>query len=513
MTEKVVYDNCITGRPPRRFKVPWNPSETVGDLRKRIAEITKHKEHAFRINHSNKPIECEDGTIISTLDLKSMLTLTRKPDSKDEDFFEEPSQTSAIMERMDVEKNYNSTKPASSTPTKETSAKSCGICLEDDVELKSVGNCAHRFCATCLAKYLSTKFDDEGKSFLDIPCPGGKCGTAIDFDTFKANASESTLKHAEVIFRTVPQHPEDPNLSIGDFGYKFDVNEKLVHAETGEKFHWVNQAHYDLLGDMIVPYIQQRIVKEFGFQEIRLPSHPNPPHAFTNIFVTPDLETNKDKLMLLIQGSGAVRAGQWARALCINDSLKSGSIIPYIVRAREEGYAIVVFNPNLNAVPKKESRPSHSEMMTPGKPSLKSRDMIDIDGHKSSLQHTITIWDTIASQSPAKHIVIVAHSAGGHCTTTLLRDRQKDILPRLKAVAFTDSVHSISPKDPAPVRKFLKSHAKNWVMSSEALDTPCHEGGSGCPCVSSGHEKHEHTSYSAIESVFKFLKKKVEEEE
>jgi hypothetical protein len=36
------------------------------------------------------------------------------------------------------------------------------------------------------------------------------------------------------------------------------------------------------------------------------------------IFVSPDIAT-KSTVLLLVQGSGAVRPGIWARALCIND--------------------------------------------------------------------------------------------------------------------------------------------------------------------------------------------------
>jgi hypothetical protein len=38
------------------------------------------------------------------------------------------------------------------------------------------------------------------------------------------------------------------------------------------------------------------------------------PHQ-CNIFISNDFYTNQDKLMIIMQGSGAVRAGQWARAL------------------------------------------------------------------------------------------------------------------------------------------------------------------------------------------------------
>lgn len=48
-----------------------------------------------------------------------------------------------------------------------------------------------------------------------------------------------------------------------------------------------------------------------------------------------DAMTNPDKLMVLIHGSGVVRAGQWARRLIINEDLDSGTQIPYIKRAIE----------------------------------------------------------------------------------------------------------------------------------------------------------------------------------
>lgn len=100
----------------------------------------------------------------------------------------------------------------------------------------------------------------------------------------------------------------------------------------------------------------------------------------------------------------------------------------------------------------------------------------------------------------------------------LLRSREKQVLSRLKAIAFTDSVHSVSPRDPADVQKFLRKHAINWVQSDKPLDTPMPTG-EGCKCVSAGHPKHvglyrinyckEYTSPSAIESVFAFLNSKL----
>lgn len=41
-------------------------------------------------------------------------------------------------------------------------------------------------------------------------------------------------------------------------------------------------------------------------------------------------------------------AGQWARALCINNTLEMGSILPYLKKCKELGFGVIVCNPNLN---------------------------------------------------------------------------------------------------------------------------------------------------------------------
>lgn len=53
------------------------------------------------------------------------------------------------------------------------------------------------------------------------------------------------------------------------------------------------------------------------------------------IYMSEDALTNPDKLLVLIQGSGVVRAGQWARRLIINEDLDSGTQIPFISKAMQ----------------------------------------------------------------------------------------------------------------------------------------------------------------------------------
>jgi hypothetical protein len=62
------------------------------------------------------------------------------------------------------------------------------------------------------------------------------------------------------------------------------------------------------LGDTVFRHIQGLMVKDYGLQEVLLPLDADYKGPTNNIFVSPDWQTS-DKLMLLIQGSGAVRYG------------------------------------------------------------------------------------------------------------------------------------------------------------------------------------------------------------
>jgi len=466
----------------------------VSDLFQKVCQLTNYKSGSFELTIQKVKLEEDDQTTIEKQTWanqnKIIINLIRKTDSKDIDFPNEKEESedsnihqAIFKEKLDEDK----------------------LSLAELEKWETLDDKRKSFITNKLSKYLTEEFEEKKKSFLELKLPGTE--NRFTDALIRQFATESTLKLYEVVLKTIPHNPKDPNLSITDFCYKFNEDGILVNTETGNRFHWVNQVHYDLLGDLIIPYIQEQMVKQFGMVEVKLPEKSDlPPHIRSNIFVTADLETNKNKLMLLIQGSGAVRAGQWARALCINDTIKSGSILPYLEKAIKLGYAVIVFNPNLNRVTKDPlSRPKREDFFIPGKPRLPEVPTVKIPHNESPPEHCIYVWDTYGVKSPANQVVIVAHSAGGSCTMSLLRERGKDILPKLKAIAFTDSVHWVSPKDPSSVVKFLKKNAINWVQSDKPLDTPESNKDSGCVCLSSGHTKHEHTSYSAIESVFKYL--------
>ncbi len=129
--------------------------------------------------------------------------------------------------------------------------------------------------------------------------------------------------------------------SLADFGYRFGPLASLERISSPQSFHFVSETHYSKLGDFIVQEIQNRLV-HIGLEEVWLPAT-GP--LRTNVFASRNL-ASFERVVVIIQGSGAVRAGQWARALCLNEGLDTGSILPYVARLQQRGIGVIVFNPN-----------------------------------------------------------------------------------------------------------------------------------------------------------------------
>lgn len=85
------------------------------------------------------------------------------------------------------------------------------------------------------------------------------------------------------------------------------------------------------------------------------------------------------------------------------------------------------------------------------------------------------------------------------------------MLERLRAIAFTDSVHDVEKRDPEDLKDWVMDNTINWVTSNKPLGEKLKVSKTqGCICLSAGHTVHENTSESARVEVFKFLKSKLQ---
>ncbi|KAJ5079270.1 hypothetical protein M0811_04291 [Anaeramoeba ignava] len=164
--------------------------------------------------------------------------------------------------------------------------------------------------------------------------------------------------------KMIDRTKEEAKKKLKEMGYYYTKEKKLRQIKNDEKFEFVNQKHYEELGDLIVEYIYEQLVVEYKMEEIWLPLEKDLKFSEnykenieeselekirTNIFISKEFE-KKEKLMLLICGSGAVRAGQWARSLCINIDLNTGGVFPFLEEAEKQNCGVIIFNPNLTSV-------------------------------------------------------------------------------------------------------------------------------------------------------------------
>ncbi|XP_068941542.1 cotranscriptional regulator ARB2A [Petaurus breviceps papuanus] len=323
----------------------------------------------------------------------------------------------------------------------------------------------------------------------------------------------------------------------------FHLEGQLRHIRTGEPFvfnaredlHRWNQKRYEALGEIITKYVYELLEKDCNLKKISLPVDATESEPKNFIFMSEDAMTNPDKLMVLIHGSGVVRAGQWARRLIINEDLDSGTQIPYIKRAMDEGYGIIILNPNENYIEVEKAK-SQVQLSSDGsdepaekrerkdktcKEAKKRRDFYEkyrnpqkekemvplyIRDNGSPEEHLIYVWDHFITHSAAENTFFVAHSYGGLAFVELMIQREADVKNKVTAVALTDSVHNVWHQEAGKtIREWMRENCCNWVSSSEPLDTSVESMLPDCPRVSAGTERHELTSWKSLPSIFKFF--------
>ncbi|KAF8794685.1 FAM172 family protein like [Argiope bruennichi] len=265
---------------------------------------------------------------------------------------------------------------------------------------------------------------------------------------------------------------EFPNTFEG-FGYKFNESGTLLRRDVTRRDAMQEREHlkfyYKIPHDnhftsaLVTDYVYDLLEKESGLKKMTIPLDALEDEPTTFIFHSDDAFTN-EKIVILIHGSGVVRAGQWARRLIINDSLNSGTQLPYIKRAKGLGYGIIVLNTN--------------------------------DNRKLVKGYSYRIRGTI-----------VAHSYGGIVTVNTCRLFPESFQKRVFAIAFTDSPHSLINQGLSqPLIEWFRKVARNWVFSNLPLDTFLSTADSyEVECVSAGTQRHDLTSWMSFASVYEFI--------
>ncbi|XP_056369620.1 cotranscriptional regulator FAM172A isoform X3 [Oenanthe melanoleuca] len=279
---------------------------------------------------------------------------------------------------------------------------------------------------------------------------------------------------------------DEPPLEFPDTleGFEYIFNEKgqLRHIKTGEPFvfnyredlHRWNQKRYEALGEIITKYIYELLQNECHLKKVILPVDAIESEPKSFIFMSEDALVNPDKLLVLIHGNGVVRAGQWARRLIINEDLDSGTQIPYIKRAIEEGYGVIVLNPNENYI---EVEKTKAQIQL-------SSDISDEPAEKRERK------DKIQKETKKRRDFYEKYRNPQKEKETMqiyirMIQREAEVKNRVTAVALTDSVHNVWHQEVGKtIREWMRENCCNWVSSSEPLDTSVESMLPDCPRVS-----------------------------
>jgi len=57
----------------------------------------------------------------------------------------------------------------------------------------------------------------------------------------------------------------NPSVQLAKLGYKFDSNLELRSISSGEKYSWVDQATYEVVGDAVCNFLEDFLVTHYGF--------------------------------------------------------------------------------------------------------------------------------------------------------------------------------------------------------------------------------------------------------
>nr|XP_048280078.1 cotranscriptional regulator FAM172A isoform X5 [Myodes glareolus] len=300
---------------------------------------------------------------------------------------------------------------------------------------------------------------------------------------------------------------DEPPLDFPDtlegFEYAFNEKGQLRHIKTGEPFvfnyredlHRWNQKRYEALGEIITKYVYELLEKDCNLQRISIPVDATDSEPKSFIFMSEDALTNPQKLMVLIHGSGVVRAGQWARRLIINEDLDSGTQIPFIKRAVDEGYGVIVLNPNENYIEVEKPKPHKQSSSDGTEEPAEKRERKDKVSRETKKRRDF--YEKYRNPQKEKEMMQLF---------IRMIQREADVKSKVTAVALTDSVHNVWHQEAGKtIREWMRENCCNWVSSSEPLDTSVESMLPDCPRVSAGTDRHELTSWKSFPSIFKFF--------
>lgn len=227
---------------------------------------------------------------------------------------------------------------------------------------------------------------------------------------------------------------------------------RLFHKESNTMITAKNRkefiadgAMYDIITRLTMEYAHEVMMREGQMEWVTIPheqtetateptSTTQPIQALVSTRLLEDeSRLDSEPTLVIVTGRGHVRAGVFSRQHLLTSGLELGSAVPFVLEAHKRKINLIVLDPNAHG------------------------DRVGMVTFEKSMKHIFRRWeseedekvekagldDSIPTEKPNKNLYVLSHSQSGAQLVRYLLKRSEYYLPRICAIAFTDSTHNI----------------------------------------------------------------------
>jgi len=198
--------------------------------------------------------------------------------------------------------------------------------------------------------------------------------------------------------------------TLADLGYEYVpatdgrrghfLLRKIGNPDVG--FEWAGKENFAALGRATFLWARQQLVDLCGLKPLCAIDPP------ATAYASPDIATREAPVLVLITGDvPGGDAGVWSRNLSINQDTLKGCMFPYIFRAQELGWSVLIVDPH--------------------------------NSPASQHEHLLRLWRGVIQPSKATKMLVVGHSYGGPVAMGMLK-ADPSACERLGALVTTDGM-------------------------------------------------------------------------
>jgi serine/threonine protein kinase len=244
-------------------------------------------------------------------------------------------------------------------------------------------------------------------------------------------------------------------------------------------------------------YVEASIIEKYNFSEFIIPDSNELNDIPTSSVLVSNKFDEKDELLIICINQSGSQMGIFSRTMCFDEGLNKGTMIPYVKRAIDNNYGVIILRPNTNTV---------------GLPGKK----VPIPGSESPEIHALCAWENVVTQCSAKRIMLFGYGNGAHlCHELFLKSTLSGDFNIVDSIVTVEASQLAEKDDPDDIKQALTQIAVNFescATSPRGYDLRYRRNRLGCVSLSLGLPKgvQEVTNVAisasaAVEDTFRFF--------